>query len=77
MQEYLADKFNLPPGGITASIADETLKPKGFKRPILDEVKRFFTACDIARFTPSRYEKKDMAALLRDAERIVEYFKKA
>jgi hypothetical protein len=76
IQEYFGNKFNLPPAGITSDIADIALKTKNFDADIIAVVKKFFSVCYLARFTPSRYEKKDMLDTFNQAKIIVEYFRK-
>jgi len=76
IQEYLGDKFNLAPGGITADIIDDTLRPRNFDGKILDEINLFFKEYDIARFTPHKCQEKEMAGIFKSAQVIVEYFKK-
>jgi len=75
VQEYLGDKLNLPPGGITAGIADTILKKKGVDRQGLLMVKSFFHDSDIARFTPAHSELKNMLVIFDRAEKIAKYFK--
>jgi len=75
VQEYFGDKFNLPPGGITADIVDRILKPKGVDIELLGKTRSFFNDCDIARFTPAHYEKKNMLNIFGEAEEIVTCFK--
>jgi hypothetical protein len=76
VQEYLGNKFNLPPGGITSDIADNILKSKNFDIAAIEAVKNFFSDCYLARFTPHRYEKKDMINTFCQAKKLVEYFKR-
>ena len=75
VQEYLGDKFNLSSAGVTADIAKELLKPKGFEPSIRESVKDFFSSCYSARFTKQEKTKSDMMQLFQQAKEIVEYFK--
>lgn len=76
LQEYFGNKFNLPSGGITSDIVDNVLKPKKFDESIITQVNRFFNDCDIAKFTPYRYDKKDMSRSFNQAKEIIGYFRK-
>jgi len=75
LQEYFGDKFGVPPGGITVDFVDDVLEPHGFNPKFLERIKLFFKNCDIARFTKSDHQKKDMAGIFAEAERIVESLK--
>jgi hypothetical protein len=76
IQEYLGNKFNLPPNGITQDIADKILKSRGVDNPVIENVTRFFSECYLARYTPGNYEKKHMSNTLAQAKKIIEYFKR-
>jgi len=76
LQEYFGNKFNLPSGGITSDIVEHVLKPKNFDENIIIQVNRFFNDCDIAKFTPYRYDKSDMLRSLNLVKEIIEYFRK-
>jgi hypothetical protein len=50
LQSYLGDRLNIPAGGITASIVDEQLLPRGVNGELATRAKACFEACDTARF---------------------------
>jgi hypothetical protein len=50
LQDYLADRLNIPAGGITASIVDEQLVPRGVNGELAAQARACFEACDTARF---------------------------
>jgi len=50
LQQYLGDRLNIPVGGITASIVDEQLVPRGVNGELASRAKSCFEACDTARF---------------------------
>ena len=50
LQHYLGDRLNIPVGGITASIIDEQLVPRGVNGELADRARACFAACDTARF---------------------------
>ena len=50
LQHYLGDRLNISTGGITASIVDEQLVPRGVNGELAAETKACFEACDTARF---------------------------
>jgi hypothetical protein len=50
LQNYLGDRLNIPAGGITASIVDEQLVPRGVNGELATQARACFEACDTARF---------------------------
>jgi hypothetical protein len=50
LQEYLGDRLNIPDSGITASVIDEQLVPRGLDGGVVARLKACFEACDTARF---------------------------
>jgi hypothetical protein len=77
VQEYLADKFNLPPGGVTDSVVDDVLKPRKVDTHMLKNIEEFFEGCYVARFTPRKQSQDDKKRLFMLASKILEYFKNA
>jgi hypothetical protein len=50
LQHYLGDRLNIPVGGITASVVDEQLVPRGVNGELAARARACFEACDTARF---------------------------
>ncbi|HXI84416.1 MAG TPA: BatD family protein [Verrucomicrobiae bacterium] len=50
LQNYLGDRLNIPAAGITASIVEEQLLPRGVNGELAADLKACFEACDTARF---------------------------
>ena len=50
LQSYLGDRLNIPISGITASIVDEQLTPRGLNGELISQLKECFEECDTARF---------------------------
>jgi len=50
LQQYLGDRLNIPAGGITASIVDEQLVPRGVNGELAARARECFENCDTARF---------------------------
>jgi hypothetical protein len=71
MQEYFGNKFNLPPAGVTADIAEKNLRERGCSPHVIGQVRRFFDACYVARFTPYKYKEQEMLDMLAQARLIV------
>jgi hypothetical protein len=75
LQNYLGDRLNIPAGGITASIVDEQLVPRGMNGELADRVKACFEACDTARFagggadTGVQATREDVGRLIDELEK--------
>jgi hypothetical protein len=50
LQNYLGDRLNIPAAGITASIVEEQLLPRGLNNELAADLKACFETCDTARF---------------------------
>jgi hypothetical protein len=77
LKGYLGDKFHLPTGGITASIIDETLKPRGFDEDLLSKLKGLFDECDMARYAPSGIDAEKMRNSFESLKCVIAYFERA
>lgn len=75
-REYLADRFHLPAGGITAITIEELAKEKGIAQEALDKIKRIFADCDMARYAPSQFGKKQLEYLFQALKEIIDYLEK-
>ena len=75
LQNYLGDRLNIPAGGITASIVDEQLMPRGVNGELADHVKACFEACDTARFAGGGAD-TNMQATREDVERLIDELEK-
>lgn len=73
---YLADRFHLPPGGITAITIEELAKEKGIVSVTLDKIKRIFTDCDMARYAPSQFGRKQLEDIFQDLKEIIDYLER-
>jgi len=72
MQEYFANKFNLPQAGVTADIIEKNMKKAGSSPHVIGQVRKFFDDCYIARFTPYKYKEPEMRDMFSRARSIVE-----
>lgn len=50
LQDFLGDKFHIPPGGITVGIIYSVLRPRGVNEEVLKKIKDVFEDCDMARY---------------------------
>lgn len=77
LQSYLGDKFHLPTHGITITVIDDVLKPKGVKGEVLEKLKSIFEECDLVRYAVSTFDKERMEGSLKKAREIIDYFERA
>jgi hypothetical protein len=71
LQQYLGDRLNIPIGGITASVVDEQLVPRGVNGELAARTKACFEACDTARFAGGGAD-LSVEATRNNAERLVD-----
>ncbi|MCM8782306.1 MAG: BatD family protein, partial [Candidatus Omnitrophica bacterium] len=76
IREYLADRFHLPAGGITAITIEELAQEKGISHEVLDKIKKIFTDCDIARYAPSQFSQKQLEDIFQILKEIIDYLEK-
>jgi hypothetical protein len=76
LQEYIGDRLHIASGGITAQSAEQHLTQRAAPEDILEKIRRFFEACDTARFAPVSSAKGQMHEVLRLAKEIVEGLEK-
>ncbi len=77
LQSYFGDKFHLPTHGITITVIDEVLKPKGAKGDVLDGLKSLFEECDLARYAVSTFNREKMEKSFKKASEVIDYFERA
>ncbi len=75
-REYLADRFHLPSGGITAATIEEIAKEKGIAGGILEKIRGIFAACDMARYAPSQFGQKQLDEIFQSLKEVIDYLEK-
>jgi len=76
LQEYVGNKFHLPPGGITIDSLHTVFEEKAIaeeKREILDAL---FRACDNARYASSGLSRDDQQKIFSDLKDIIDYLER-
>jgi hypothetical protein len=76
VREYLADRFHLPAGGITALTIEELAKEKGIAQETLDKIKKIFADCDMARYAPTQFGQKQLEVIFQSLKEIIDYLEK-
>lgn len=71
VRDYLTAKLDLPPGAVTAEQVSARLREAGLADGVADEVRAFFSACEVARFAPAVSGDGDLRRTLDRAEEIV------
>jgi hypothetical protein len=75
LQNYLGDRLNIPAAGITASIAEEQLLPRGVNSELAADLKACFETCDTARFAGGSAD-TGLAATRENVERLIDELEK-
>ena len=76
LRQYLGDKFNLRPAGITGAEISALLADHGLDAVAADLLQRCLAECDFARFAPVGSSTAEMDAMLRNAASIIEHIEK-
>ncbi|MCM8782622.1 MAG: BatD family protein [Candidatus Omnitrophica bacterium] len=76
LRQYLADRFHLPAGGITAITIEELAKEKGIAQGALDKIKMIFADCDMARYAPGQFGRKQLEGIFQALKEIIDYLEK-
>jgi hypothetical protein len=75
LQNYLGDRLNIPAAGITASIVEEQLLPRGINGELAADLKACFETCDTARFAGGSAE-ANLAAIREKVDRLIDELEK-
>ena len=75
LQNYLGDRLNIPAGGITASVVEEQLLPRGVSSELAASLKGCFESCDTARFAGGSGG-TTLAATREEVERLIDDLEK-
>jgi len=76
IREYLADRFHLPSGGITAFTIEELAKEKGVAQEILDKIRKVFADCDMARYAPGQFGQQELQDVFQALKEVIDYLEK-
>ncbi|MFH1782857.1 MAG: BatD family protein [Candidatus Omnitrophota bacterium] len=69
--EYIASKLNIPHPSITKELLEERLKEKDISGELIEDIKRLFDECDMARFALGRFTGDDMSKTIDDAVKVI------
>ena len=76
IREYMADRFHLPSGGITAITVEGLAKKEGISSEAMDKIKRIFADCDMARYAPSQFGQKQLEDIFKSLKEVIDYLEK-
>lgn len=76
IREYLADRFHLPAGGITAITIEEIAREKGVTDEVLEKIKSIFADCDVARYAPAQFGQKRLEDIFQALKEVIDYLEK-
>jgi len=75
LQNYLGEKFQIPPGGITGRTVDQELRLRGVDENLCEDLKTIFEECDNVRYgssAPERSKMEETLQLMRETVRHLE-----
>ena len=76
IREYLAARFHLPLGGITAITIEELVKEKNIASEVLEKIEMIFADCDMARYAPSQFGQNQLEDIFQGLKEIIDYLEK-
>lgn len=74
---YIADRLNIPAGGLTPEIIQENLALRGVAPDLLDRMHAFARTCDLARFASAEATRAEMESAYREATAILEELRRS
>ena len=69
--EYVADRFNRSPAGLTYEVADDLLGSSGVPQELRRRYRSCLETCDFARFVPAAGQSERREEVLRQATEII------
>ena len=76
LQHYLANKFHLPVGEVSLTVVGPILQEQGADAHMSQKVNQVWQACEMVRYGSIQPQEKQMQALLRQTEEIIDYFER-
>jgi hypothetical protein len=74
---YVADRLNIPAGGLTPEIIQEKLAERRVSPGLIGRMDKFLNACDLARFASGEATRTEMESAYREATEILEGLRKS
>lgn len=76
MQDYLGNRFAVPPAGITYDVIAGILEPKNVDLEELRKLRNLFIACDRAKFAQSEADELMIEDDLKNLKEVIAYFER-
>ena len=76
LQEYLADRLNLPRGNVTVQIIEERISPSDRDKEVIDMLREVFSKCEMARYASSVPGGEEAEKILDKVKKIIDYMEK-
>jgi hypothetical protein len=76
LQDYLGNRFNIPPAGITYDVVNVLLASKNVAREVLRKLQNLFTTCDNVRYGFTKIDQHKLKDDLKELEEIMKYFER-
>jgi len=73
LQDYLGDKFNLPPGAVTADVIAGLLKEKNADELVTKKLVDIFAECDMARYAPAGIDSQKTRQTFESVKEVIDY----
>jgi oxygen tolerance protein BatD len=76
ISHYFSYKLHLPIGGVTIEALVEAFKGKGISEPLQEKIREVFAICDMARFAPLEFTDRDMEAVFKKMQEVIDYIER-
>lgn len=76
LQEYLADKFHLPPAGVTLEAIEKEFQKRRLEGGVLEKVKTVFNQCDMVRYASLKIDIGQMTETFQQLREVIDYFER-
>lgn len=76
MQDYLGNRLNIPPAGITYAVIEAALSSKEPDLDIMRKLSNLFQECDFAKFAQTPASDMEVEDDLKEFKEIIEYFER-
>jgi hypothetical protein len=76
MLRYFSDKLHLPIGSVTSESLNEILAKRGVSEGVLESIAEILAKCDMARFAPLDFSRKDMEYVYKNMREIIDHIER-
>jgi len=76
LQEYVGNKFHLPPGSVTRQNVEKRLSERSRNPAVLDKMQKVFEDCEMVRYASARVDEQAMRNCFRQVQEIIDFFER-